>query len=61
LPSNEFGESDDLAETLRALISAVIVHAPANGETLEIEIRGRLDELLEAPTFMRRATGGEPW
>jgi hypothetical protein len=29
------------------------------GQTgFEIEIRGRLDELLEAPTFMRRSAAG---
>jgi hypothetical protein len=27
----------------------------------KIEIRGRLDALLEAPTFMRRSSGGVEW
>jgi hypothetical protein len=45
---------------MRNLISTVIVHAPANSTVLKIEIRGRLDELLEAPTFMRRSRRGEP-
>jgi len=58
LPHNAIGESDDLAAALRALISAVIVHAPPGSERLEIEIRGNLDELLAAPTFMRRSAGG---
>jgi hypothetical protein len=31
---------------------------PANSEKLEIEIRGRLEELLAAPTFMARSAGG---
>lgn len=61
LPRNELGESDQLAITLRALISAVIVHAPANSETLKIEIRGRLEKLLDAPSFMRCSAGGTEW
>lgn len=46
-------------ERIRRLVSAVIVHAPANSEKLEIEIQGRLEELIGAPTaFSRRSRGG---
>jgi site-specific DNA recombinase len=58
LPRNELGERDELAATLRNLVSAVIVHAKPNDIGFEIEIRGRLEELLSAPTFMARSSGG---
>ncbi|MGJ4972862.1 recombinase family protein [Bradyrhizobium sp. HKCCYLRH1073] len=58
LPRPDLGDGDELGESVRRLISAVIVHAPPNSEKLEVEIRGRLEELLEAPTFMRRSGGG---
>ena len=58
LPRNELGERDELAATLRNLVSAVIVHAKPNDVGFEIEIRGRLEELLSAPTFMARSSGG---
>jgi site-specific DNA recombinase len=60
LPHAESGVANELARAMHNLISAVIVHAPPNSEKLEIEIRGRLEELLAAPTFMRRSTGGRP-
>jgi hypothetical protein len=57
LPRDALGERDDLVDTLRALVSAVIVQA-APGETgLEIKIRGRLSELIEAPRAARSAGG----
>jgi site-specific DNA recombinase len=58
LPRNETGETDGLVEVLRSLVSAAIVHAPPNSTELEIEIRGYLEQLLGAPTFMRRTGGG---
>jgi site-specific DNA recombinase len=58
LPRNELGERDELTATLRNLVSAVIVHAKPNDAAFEIEIRGRLEELLSAPTFMARSSGG---
>jgi hypothetical protein len=61
LPLPDLGDADELGESVRRLISAVIVHAPANSETLEVGIRGRLDELRAAPTFMRRSAGGLWW
>ena len=61
MPLNEIGENDDVSESIRAPISAAIVHAPTGTDKLEIEIRGRLDELLSAPMFMRRSAGGTEW
>jgi hypothetical protein len=45
LPLSDLGDADELGESVCRLISAVIVHAPPDSETLEVEIRGRLDEL----------------
>jgi hypothetical protein len=56
LPRHDLGAGDELGEKVRWLISAVIVHTPPNSEKLEVEIRGRLEELLSAPTFMRRSS-----
>ena len=61
LPRPKLGDADELCAALRALVSSVIVHAPPNSERIEVEIRGRLDELLSAPTFMRRSTEGTRW
>jgi site-specific DNA recombinase len=58
LPRPDLGDGDELGENVRRLISAIIVHAPPNSEKLEVEIRGRLEELLAAPTFMRCSGGG---
>ncbi|MET4492151.1 recombinase family protein [Bradyrhizobium sp. LA7.1] len=58
LPRPDLRVGDELGESIRRLISAVIVHAPPNCEKLEVEIRGRLEELLEVPTFMPRSSGG---
>jgi site-specific DNA recombinase len=59
LPRGDLGDADELGESVRRLISAVIVHAPANSEKLEIEIQGRLEELLGLPpAFSRRSKGG---
>jgi hypothetical protein len=58
LPRADIGTGSELEDSIRTLVSTVIVHAPANSEKLNIEIRGRLDELLQAPTFSRRSAGG---
>jgi hypothetical protein len=58
LPRPDIRDADQLGAALRALVSSVIVHAPPNSDRIEFEIRGRLDELLSAPTFMRRSSGG---
>lgn len=58
LPTDAQGERDVLADTLRRLISAVIVHAKPGETGFEVEIRGKLEELLSAPTFMPRSAGG---
>ncbi|WP_410052948.1 recombinase family protein [Bradyrhizobium sp. SZCCHNR1020] len=59
LPLGEIGDGDELAQSVRRLVAEVIVHAPADSEKLDIEIRGRLEELLEAPAaFSRRSRGG---
>lgn len=59
LPKDELGANSEFVETLRGLVAAVIVHAPPGSTALEVEIRGRLEELLKAPTFMRRSGGGD--
>jgi site-specific DNA recombinase len=62
LPRPDLGDgADELGTALRALVSSVIVYAPPNSDKIEVEIRGRLDELLSAPTFMRRSGGGICW
>jgi site-specific DNA recombinase len=58
LPRADIGIGSELEDSIRTLVSTVIVHAPANSEKLDIEICGRLDELLQAPTFSRRSAGG---
>lgn len=57
-----YGTADNMpamVEQLRTLISAVIVRAPPNSVALEIEIRGHLAELIEAPFPARSGWGGE--
>jgi site-specific DNA recombinase len=58
LPRPDLAVGSELEDSVHALISAIIIRAPANSEMLEIEIRGRLDELLQAPTFPRLSAGG---
>jgi len=70
LPRPDLGDGDELGDSVRRLISAVIVHAPPNSEKLEVEIKGRLEELLarpieveadrvaRPPMFMGRSSGG---
>jgi site-specific DNA recombinase len=58
LPRPDLSDGDELGEKVRRLISSVIVHAPPNSEKLKVEIKGRLEELLAAPTFMGRSSGG---
>jgi hypothetical protein len=55
LPRPDLAIGSELEDSIHMLISAIIIHAPANSEKLEMEIRGRLDELLQAPTFSRGA------
>jgi site-specific DNA recombinase len=58
LPRPDLGDCDELGASVRRLVSAVVITAPANSEKLEIEIKGRLDELLSMPSpFSRRARG----
>ncbi|MDB5605195.1 MAG: Recombinase [Bradyrhizobium sp.] len=61
LPRPDLAIGSELEDSIHTLISAIIIHAPANSEKLEIELRGRLDELLQAPTFSRRSGGGDWW
>jgi site-specific DNA recombinase len=49
--------SPEVVETLRALIEAVVVHAPPNSTELQVEIRGRLAELVQAPIFPHQVRG----
>jgi site-specific DNA recombinase len=58
LPRPDLGDADELGESVRRLISEVIVHAPPNSENLEVEIKGRLEELVQAPAFTPRSRGG---
>jgi site-specific DNA recombinase len=47
----------ELVETVRALILAVVVHAKPNSTGFEIEIKGRLAELTDAPIYPSNARG----
>jgi hypothetical protein len=53
LPRPDLAIGSELEDSIHMLISAIIIRAPANSEKLEMEMRGRLDELLQAPTFSR--------
>jgi site-specific DNA recombinase len=58
LDDEEAAERPELIAPLRRLIHSVIVHAqPSVKGNLEVEIKGRLQELLGAP-FLRRSVGG---
>lgn len=59
LPTDALGERDELIGTIRNLVAGVIVYAEPNDTGLEIEVRGRLSELLEIPVFPARSVGGE--
>jgi thymidine phosphorylase len=53
-------ERPEVIAPLRRLIHSVVVHAqPGVKGSLEVEIKGRLQELLGAP-FLRRSVGGGP-
>jgi hypothetical protein len=53
-------ERPELIAPLRRLIHSVVVHAqPGVKGAFDVEIKGRLQELLGAP-FMRRSVGGVP-
>lgn len=52
------GLPSEFVARIRDLVSAVVVHAPPNSEALEIEIRGRLTELIGLPAFADRSGGG---
>jgi len=52
-------ERPELIAPLRRLIHSVVVHAqPGVKGAFDVEIKGRLPELLKAP-FLKRAVGGE--
>jgi site-specific DNA recombinase len=60
LDDEEAAERPELIAPLRRLIHSVVVHAqPGVKGSLEVEIKGRLQELLGAP-FLRRSVGGGP-
>jgi site-specific DNA recombinase len=50
-------ERTELIAPLRRLIHSVVVHAEPGVKGFEVEIKGRLQELLGAP-FLRRSVGG---
>jgi hypothetical protein len=50
-------ERPELITPLRRLIHSVVVHARPGVKGFEVEIKGRLQELLGAP-FLKRAVGG---
>jgi site-specific DNA recombinase len=52
-------ERPELLTTLRQLIHSVIVRAQPGVKGFEVEIKGRLQELLGAP-FLKRSVGGGP-
>jgi site-specific DNA recombinase len=57
LDDAEVSERPELIGPLRRLIHSVIVHAEPGVKGFEVEIKGRLQELLGAP-FLRRSMGG---
>lgn len=60
LDDQDTGEGPDLVAPLRRLIHSVVVHAqPGVKGAFDVEIKGRLQELLGAP-FFKRAVGGGP-
>jgi hypothetical protein len=55
----EATERPELIAPLRRLIHSVVTHAePGVKGAFDVEIKGRLQELLGAP-FLRRSVGGE--
>lgn len=52
-------DEPELVATLRSLVEAVIVHAPANSNEVTVEIRASLSELtLPGPLVKRTGSGG---
>jgi hypothetical protein len=61
LDDQDTGEGPDLVAPLRRLIHSVVVHAqPGVKGAFDVEIKGRLQELLGGP-FFKRAVGGDRW
>lgn len=58
LPRDNAGDRDGLIDTLRNLVAAVVIHAKPHETGFEIEIKGRLAELLAVPAFPARSRGG---
>jgi hypothetical protein len=59
LDDEEAAERPELIAPLRRLVHSVVVHAEPGVKGFEVEIKGRLQELLGAP-FLRRSIGGGP-
>jgi site-specific DNA recombinase len=59
LDDEEAAERPELIAPLRRLIHSVVVHAEPGVKGFEVEIKGRLQELLGAP-FLKRSVGGGP-
>ena len=57
LPRSALDERDEWIDTLRELIDSVTAYATPNSTNPKIEIRRRLAELLEIPTFPNRSKG----
>ena len=52
-------DEPELVTTLRSLVEAIIVHAPANSDEFTVEIRASLSELLmPGPLVKRKGSGG---
>jgi site-specific DNA recombinase len=57
LNDEEAADRPELIAPLRRLIHSVVVHAQPGVKGFEVEIKGRLQELLGAP-FLKRSVGG---
>ena len=54
-------DEPELVATLRSLVEAIIVHAPANSDEFTVEIRASLSELMmPGPLVKRTGSGGFP-
>jgi hypothetical protein len=52
-------DEPELVATLRSLVEAIIVHAPANSDKFTVEIRASLSELImPGPLVKRTGSGG---
>lgn len=56
LASERDGECDELIDTIRRLVAAVIVLAPPRSSGFAVEIQGRLAQLTATPAFPAMAT-----